>query len=93
MCDREHFNTLRTRVDALEDSVIQYHAKTDERLKTLFASCERLGTASGRLMWSLVAILGIVLIVSVFALVYGAVGHDGFNAVTRATQEAARAAR
>ena len=38
MCDREHFDTLRDRVDRLEDAVNVYHARTDERLKTLFRS-------------------------------------------------------
>ena len=93
MCDRDHFHKLEDRVDRLEDSVNVYHAKTDERLKTLFQTCEKLsGTAATVLRASLV-ILGTVLLVCVFALVYGAVGHDGFNAVTRAAQEAAGAAR
>ena len=78
MCDHEHFDTLRDRVDRLEDDVKVYHARTDERLKTLFQTCEKLSST----------VLGIVLIVSVFALVYGAVGERGFNAVTTAAREA-----
>ena len=35
MCDREHFDTLRDRVDRLEDDVKVYNARTDERLKTI----------------------------------------------------------
>lgn len=82
MCDREHFDTLRDRVDQLEDDVKVYHARTDERLKTLFQTCEKLSSTAATLLRTALTILGIVLIVSVFALVYGAVGHDGFNAVT-----------
>lgn len=70
MCDREHFDTLRDRVERLEDDVKVYHARTDERLKTLLRAA--------------LTILGIVLIVSVFALVYGAIGESGFKAVTTA---------
>jgi len=93
MCDREHFHKLEDRVDRLEDSVIQYHARTDERLKTLFKTCEKLSSTAATLLRAALTILGIVLIVSVFALVYGAVGHDGFNAVTRAASETAAGAR
>ena len=80
MCDREHFDTLRDRVEQLEDDVKVYHARTGAKLSS---------TAS-TLLRAALTILGIVLIVSVFALVYGALGHDGFNAVTRASQEARR---
>ena len=84
MCDREHFDTLRERVNRLEDDVKVYHARTDERLRTLFQTCEKLSSTAATLLRAALTILGIVLIVSVFALVYGAVGHDGFNAVTTA---------
>lgn len=90
MCDREHFHNLEDRVDRLEDSVIQYHARTDERLKTLFQTCEKLSSTAATLLRAALTILGIVLVVSVFALVYGALGDHGFNAVTRAAQEAGR---
>ena len=93
MCRPKDFRRLRGRVDRLEDSVHTYHAKTDERIKTLFGSCERLSGASSRLMWSLVSLLGIVVVVSVFALVWGACGPAGFNAVTRAASETVAGAR
>ena len=90
MCDREHFDTLRDRVERLEDDVKVYHARTDERLKTLFRACEKLSSTAATLLRAALTILGIVLIVSVFALVYGAIGESGFKAVTRAAQEAGR---
>lgn len=89
MCDRAHFHKLEDRVDRLEGDVKVYHARTDERLRTLFQTCEKLSSTAATLLRAALTILGIVLVVSVFALVYGAVGNDGFNAVTRAAREAA----
>ena len=88
MCDRKHFDTLRDRVDRLEDDVKVYHARTDERLKTLFQTCEKLSSTAATLLRAALTILGIVLIVSVFALVYGALGDRCFKAVTTAAQTA-----
>ena len=88
MCDKDHFHRLEERVDRLEGEVNVYHARTDERLKTLFKTCEKLSSTAATLLRAALTILGIVLIVSVFALVYGAVGHDGFNAVTHAAKDA-----
>ena len=84
MCDREHFHKLEDRVDRLEGDVNVYHARTDERLKTLFQTCEKLSSTAATLLRAALTILGIVLIVSVFALVYGALGERGFKAVTTA---------
>lgn len=84
MCDREHFDTLRDRVERLEDDVKVYHARTDERLKTLFQTCEKLSSTAATLLRAALTILGIILIVSVFALVYGALGERGFKSVTTA---------
>lgn len=90
MYDKEHFERLEGRMDAVERSMASYHAKTDERIKTLFNSCEELKESMG-IARNLVYVLCFVLVVAVFALVYGAIGQSGFNAVTRAaTQEALR---
>ena len=88
MCDRVHFHRLEDRVDRLEDDVKVYHARTDERLKTLFQTCEKLYSTAATLLRAALTILGIVLIVSVFALVYGALGERGFKAVSTATPTA-----
>ena len=88
MCDREHFHRLEDRVDRLESEVQVYHARTDERLKTLFQTCEKLSRTAATLLRAALTILGIVLIVSVFALVYGALGERGFKAVTTAAPTA-----
>ena len=89
MCDRDHFHKLEDRVDRLESEVQVYHARTDERLKTLFQTCEKLSRTAATLLRAALTILGIVLIVSVFALVYGALGERGFKAVTTAAQTTA----
>ena len=88
MCAKDHFHRLEDRVDRLEDDVKVYHARTDERLKTLFQTCEKLSSTAATLLRAALTILGIVLIVSVFALVYGALGERGFKAVTTAAPTA-----
>ena len=89
MCDKAHFDSLESRVDDLEEEVRVYHAKTDERLKTLFETCEKLSSTASLVLKAALVILGTVLIVSVFALVYGAIGSHGFNAVTNAAARSA----
>jgi len=87
MCDHEHYQRLEERMDRIEDDAIRHHTKVDEQIKTLFKSCDSLNTSSFRLMWSLIALLGIVTVVCVFAVVFGALGDHGFNAVTAAARE------
>lgn len=89
MCDHEHYTSLAQRVDKLEGSVAVYHAKTDERIKTLFQTCEKLSDTATTILKTALTMLGIVLLIAMLALVYGAVGQSGFNAVTNAAQGAA----
>lgn len=89
MCDHEHYTNLAQRVDRLEESVSVYHAKTDERIKTLFQTCEKLSDTATTILKTALTVLGIVLLIAVLALVYGAVGQNGFNAVTNAAHETA----
>lgn len=84
MCDKPHFEELKGRVDALEDSVLVYHAKTDEQIKTLFNACRELNDSAKTLLKVFSVSLVFIVTVAVFALVYGAIGQSGFNAVTRA---------
>lgn len=91
MCDRENFRRLEDKVDGLSANVGAYHAATDEKLRTLFKSEEQLYLSLDRLSASatslvriLIASLVFIVTVTVFALVYGALGGDGFNAVARA---------
>lgn len=104
MCDRMHFEDLEQKVEEVKDTVSDvktdmtaYHNRTDERLKTLFSSVDRLYVSLDRLSSSATSLVRILIVslvfivtVAVFALVYGAVGGDGFNAVTRAAASAAQ---
>ena len=93
MCDREHFHKLEDRVDRLEDDAIEHHTKVDQQIATLFAACKENSDTAKTLLWSLVWTFVITALLGVFGLLYGALGDHGFNAVTRAAQEAAGAAR
>lgn len=92
MCDRMHFEDLEQKVEEVKDTVSEvktdmtaYHNRTDERLKTLFSSVDRLSSSATSLVRILTASLVFIVTVAVLALVYGAIGQSGFNAVTRAT--------
>ena len=88
MCDREHYMRLEDRMDRLEDDAIKHHTMVDEQIKTLFKTCEKLSDTATTVLKSTLAMVGFVVTVTVLALVYGAVGHNGFNAVTTAAREA-----
>lgn len=88
MCDHEHYQRLEDRMDRLEDDAIKHHTRVDEQIKTLFKTCEKLSDTATTVLKSTLAMVGFVVAVTVLALVYGAVGHDGFNAVTTAAREA-----
>lgn len=72
MCDHEHFDKLRDKVNDLE----RRDAKRDEQIKTLF-------NASRYQFWAIWSMALILLL----AVVYGAVGQTGFKAVTSVAQE------
>lgn len=88
MCDREHYMRLENRMDRLEDDAIKHHTRVDEQIKTLFKTCEKLSDTATTVLKSTLAMVGFVVTVTVLALVYGAVGQNGFNAVTTAASEA-----
>ena len=71
MCDKESFNELEQRLNALEKSY-EVHSKVSEtQLETLFSSVQKL-------FW-ITCIFGGILLLTV---VYGAIGERGFNHVT-----------
>lgn len=90
MCDREHFDTLCDRVGRLEDEAIRHHAKVDEQIRTLFAACRENADTAKTMLRTLVWTVVLIAVLGALGLLYGAVGGDGFNAVTRATREAGR---
>ena len=71
MCDKTSFSDLRDRVTDLEKGA----ARFDEQIKTLFNSVSRL--------YYVTVIFGLLMLL---AIIYGAVGQRGFNAVTSAAQ-------
>ncbi len=80
MCDRESFAKIRDAIGDLQKA----DAVQSEQIKTLFKTTERQGDTQTRLVNRLVfAVIG-VLILAVLALIFGALGKDGFNAVTKA---------
>ena len=80
MCNRESFAKIRDAIGDLQKA----DAVQSEQIKTLFTTTEKQGDNQTRLVNRLVlAVIG-VLILAVLALIFGALGKDGFNAVTRA---------
>ena len=67
MCDKAEFNKIRDRVEQLEKNSVKF----DEQLRTLFNSTRTI-------FWT-VCFAGFLMLLS---LIYGALGHRGFNAVT-----------
>lgn len=71
MCDKIEFEKLRDRMMALEKS----HLVQGEQIKTLFRSTKLQ-------FWSIWGMTMLMLL----ALIYGACGSNGFNAVTKAAE-------
>lgn len=69
MCDKAEFHALKDRVRTVE---VQ-QARLDEQIKTLFKSSQT--------MYRTICIFFLILLL---AVVYGALGSKGFNAVTGA---------
>lgn len=79
MCNRESFAKIRAAIGELQKA----DAVQSEQIKTLFHVTERQGDTQTRLVNRLVlAVIG-VLILAVLALIFGALGEHGFNAVMR----------
>ena len=75
MCDKAEFAKLRDRIVEIEKRMIENNATTGEQIKTLFASV--------KLLYRVTLIGGLILLL---AVVYGALGPHGFNAVTSAAK-------
>ena len=78
MCDRESFAKLQDAIIDLQKA----DAVQSEQIKTLFNTTKEQGDTQKAVTNRLVmAVIGILLLV-VLALIFGAVGEHGFNAVT-----------
>ena len=84
MCDRESFAKIRDAIGELQKA----DAVQSEQIKTLFKTTERQGDTQTRLVNRLVLAVVGVLVLAVLALIFGALGKEGFNAVTRAAPTA-----
>lgn len=80
MCDRESFAKIRDAIGELQKA----DAVQSEQIKTLFHTTERQGENQQRLVNRLVLAVLLVLVIVVLALVFGALGKEGFNGVTKA---------
>lgn len=76
MCDKEHYNELRERVDELEIQFVRHSASSEVQISNLLK-------ASTRLFWT--AVIGGLLML--LTLIYGAIGERGFNHVSCAAKE------
>ena len=78
MCDRESFAKMRDAIGELQKA----DAAQSEQIKTLFnTTSEMRATIQGafsRMLW----IFCVIALLAVLALVYGALGEEGFNAVS-----------
>ena len=74
MCDKVEYRKIRERVEALERASVKF----DEQLKTLFKSSQ-----------TLFRVVCVAAFAMLLALIYGALGQRGFNAVTGAARTAA----
>lgn len=73
MCDKSEFAKLRDRVTAIEKESATHDAIQDEQLRTLF----NIVKVQSRIAWAFAFVM-------LLALIYGALGPNGFNAVTKA---------
>jgi len=94
MCDKESFAKLRDQTEANTKQIADL-AKRDAvqsvQIEGLSKSIEAQGNSQMKLVNRLVmAIIGVLLIL-LLAVVFGALGKDGFNAVTKAVPAVAKA--
>lgn len=94
MCDRESFAKLRDQTQANAKQIADL-AKSDavqsEQIKTLFHAAEKQADSQTRMLNRLVVAIIAIVILALLALIWGALGERGFNAVTNAAQDNLRA--
>lgn len=79
MCDRVSFAKIREAIADLQKA----DAVQSEQIKTLFNTTKEQGDTQKAIVDRLLLVVVIVLIIAVLALVFGALGKEGFNAVTK----------
>ena len=81
MCDRESFAKIRDAIGDLQKA----DAVQSEQIKTLFKTTEAQGESQKAVVNRLLWIVAGVLVLAVLALIFGALGEHGFNAVVRSS--------
>ena len=87
MCNKAAFAKLRDQ--SAENSrqiaaLQQTDAVQSEQIKTLFHTAEKQGAQQDKMTSRLVWAAVVALFLALFAVIYGALGPHGFNAVTKA---------
>ena len=97
MCDRESFARLKDQTEQNTKQINELAKRDAEQsvqIADLAKTTERQGDSLLRLVNRLVAAIIGILVITVLAVIFGALGKDGFNAVTKAAptmiQETAR---
>lgn len=83
MCDKEEFTKLRNEIHNLQISDM----RQSEQIKTLFETTKRQGEQQDKLTSRLVLASITALFLALLAVIYGAIGGDGFSAVTASAQQ------
>ena len=87
MCDRESFARLKDQTEQNTKQINELAKRDAEQsvqIADLAKTTEKQGDSLLRLVNRLVAAIIGILLITVLAVIFGAVGKDGFNAVTKA---------
>ena len=86
MCDRESFARLKDQTEQNTKQINELAKRDAEQsvqIKDLAKTTEKQGDSLLRLVNRLVAAIIGILVITVLAVIFGALGKDGFNAVTK----------
>lgn len=85
MCDKAEYRKLRDEVARLKAA----DAAQTEQIKTLFGAVGELKNTARYIMIACLSVLSLVIVISLLALVWCAVGPNGYQAVTHGAKELA----
>lgn len=83
MCDKTEYRKLRDEVARLKAA----DAAQTEQIKTLFGAVGELKNTARYIMVACISILSLVMLISILALVWCAIGPNGYMAVTNSAKE------
>ena len=85
MSYKAEFSKVREKLSDLEKA----DAVQTEQIRTLFNATAKLETTMTSVFTRIIWVFGIILLLAILALVYGALGKDGFNGVVKAVPSVA----